>query len=191
MIILLVAYKGLNILWPFFYDYLDGKWLGHSLRKGEKERVALRETALTQGVQLRGWKPSRMGMFIVMAELAALTITAWVVSPNGQTIAEFRFTLCILWVNDYITLQFQRKPISATVHECNYNSKSNPITSVCTSLQRDNLHTSDPAVHLSVSHLAKALRSMVMITASVEPGVILAVLTKPSSLRGSESPRDA
>jgi hypothetical protein len=79
VIVLLIVYKGLNVLWPFFYDYLDGKWLGHSLRKGEKQRVALRDACLQQGVVLRGWRPSKKGMYLVMAELGALTITAWAV----------------------------------------------------------------------------------------------------------------
>lgn len=75
-----MVYKGLQIFLPFGYDYLDGKWLGHSLRKGEKERVALRDQVIADGVELRGWRPSIWGMWIVMAELAALTVTAWVVS---------------------------------------------------------------------------------------------------------------
>jgi hypothetical protein len=49
-----MAYKGLQIFLPFGYDWLDGKWLGHSLRKGEKERVALRDSVKAQGIEMRG-----------------------------------------------------------------------------------------------------------------------------------------
>lgn len=83
VIILLIAYKGLNVLWPIFYDYLDGKWLQHSLRKGEKERVAIRDACVAHGTTLRGWRPSKTGLGIVMAELGALTVTAWAVSRTA------------------------------------------------------------------------------------------------------------
>nr|XP_018999164.1 uncharacterized protein I203_08308 [Kwoniella mangroviensis CBS 8507]OCF62625.1 hypothetical protein I203_08308 [Kwoniella mangroviensis CBS 8507] len=79
VIYLLMAYKSLQILYGFFFAWLDGKWLANSLRKGEKERVAIREAALANNVVLPGWKPSKWGMWIVMGELVALTITAWVV----------------------------------------------------------------------------------------------------------------
>ncbi|WWD09702.1 hypothetical protein V865_007830 [Kwoniella europaea PYCC6329] len=79
VIYLLMAYKSLQILYGFFFAWLDGKWLANSLRKGEKERVAIRDAALANNVVLPGWKPSKWGMWIVMGELVALTITAWVV----------------------------------------------------------------------------------------------------------------
>lgn len=75
-----MCYKGLQIFLPFGYDWLDGKWLGHSLRKGEKERVALRDKVLAEGIEMRGWRPSKWGMIIVMSELTALTVAAWAVS---------------------------------------------------------------------------------------------------------------
>lgn len=75
-----MGYKSFQILLGFFFFWLDGRWLGYSLRMGERKRVALRETVLRQGVMLKGWKPSKWGMIIVMGELVALTITAWTVS---------------------------------------------------------------------------------------------------------------
>jgi hypothetical protein len=80
VIYLLMAYKSVQILWGFFFDWLDGRWLGHSLRKSEVERVALRDRAKAEGVVFRGWRPSKWAMAIVLTELFALTITAWVVS---------------------------------------------------------------------------------------------------------------
>jgi hypothetical protein len=77
VIFLLMAYKSFQILLGFFFFWLDGKWLGRSLRMCEKERLALRETILRTGVQLKGWQPSKAAMYLVVGELVALTITAW------------------------------------------------------------------------------------------------------------------
>lgn len=79
VIYLLMAYKSFQILLGFFFFWLDGKWLGRSLRMPEKERLAFQEIVLRTGVQLKGWQPSRTAMFLVVGELAALTITAWAV----------------------------------------------------------------------------------------------------------------
>ena len=79
VIILLMCYKSFQIFLGFFFFWLDGKWLGYSLRMSEKKRLAFRETVLRTGVQLRGWKRSKVGMCIVMAELVGLTIAAWTV----------------------------------------------------------------------------------------------------------------
>ncbi|OCF32015.1 hypothetical protein I317_06699 [Kwoniella heveanensis CBS 569] len=79
VIYLLMVYKSLQILYGFFFDWLDGRWLAHSLRKGEKERTEIRDRSIAEGVVLPGWKPSKWGMYIVMGELAGLTITAWAV----------------------------------------------------------------------------------------------------------------
>jgi hypothetical protein len=77
VIYLLMAYKSFQILLGFFFFWLDGKWLGRSLRMCEKQRLAFRETLLRTGVQLKGWEPSRVGMYLVVGELVALTVTAW------------------------------------------------------------------------------------------------------------------
>jgi len=77
VIYLLMAYKSFQILLGFFFFWLDGRWLGKSLRMPERKRLAFRETILRTGVQLKGWEPTKLGMYIVMGELVALTITAW------------------------------------------------------------------------------------------------------------------
>jgi hypothetical protein len=69
--------RSFQILLGFFFFWLDGKWLGRSLRMCEKQRLAFRETLLRTGVQLKGWEPSRVGMYLVVGELVALTVTAW------------------------------------------------------------------------------------------------------------------
>ncbi|WVF71060.1 hypothetical protein IAT40_005857 [Kwoniella sp. CBS 6097] len=74
VIYLLMAYKSLQILYGFFFDWLDGRWLSHSLRKSEKERTEIRDRTVAEGVVLPGWKPSRWGMIVVMGELAGLTV---------------------------------------------------------------------------------------------------------------------
>ncbi|WVW83550.1 hypothetical protein I302_105571 [Kwoniella bestiolae CBS 10118] len=79
VIYLMMAYKSLQILYGFFFDWLDKRWLAGSLRKGEKERAAIRDAAIANNVVLPGWKPSKWGMYIIMAELVGLTITAWTV----------------------------------------------------------------------------------------------------------------
>ena len=77
VIYLLMAYKSFQILLGFFFFWLDGRWLGKSLRMPEKKRMAFREAIMRTGVQLRGWRPSTVGMYVVVGELVALTITAW------------------------------------------------------------------------------------------------------------------
>lgn len=77
VIYLLMAYKSFQVLLGFFFFWLDGKWLGKSLRMPEKKRLAFRETVLRTGVQLTGWKSSKTGMYVGVGELVALTITAW------------------------------------------------------------------------------------------------------------------
>jgi hypothetical protein len=79
VIYLLMAYKSFQILLGFFFFWLDGRWLGRSLRMSEKNRMAFRNTVLQTGVPLQGWQPSRLAMLIVVGELTALTITAWVI----------------------------------------------------------------------------------------------------------------
>lgn len=77
VIYLLMAYKSFQILLGVFFFWIDGRWLGKSLRMPERKRLAYRDTVLRTGVQLKGWKPSKVGMYIVMGELAAVIVTAW------------------------------------------------------------------------------------------------------------------
>lgn len=62
------------------YDYIDGKWLGHSLRMPEKKRLEIRQRARELPDDLPGWRVSKTVMYTVLAQLAAMVIVAWVVS---------------------------------------------------------------------------------------------------------------
>lgn len=76
---LLMCYKLFQIFLGFFFFWLDGKWLGYSLRMSERKRIAFRDTVLRTGVKLKGWRRSKVGMCIVMGELGVLTVAAWTV----------------------------------------------------------------------------------------------------------------
>lgn len=99
------------------YDLLDGRLLGHALRKPERKRLELRladksmddiepfpATTTRAGVRadsdrtLRGWRPSKLVCGIVGTELACAIVVAWVVSahvPSRILSSQCRFTLFI------------------------------------------------------------------------------------------------
>ncbi|OCF39673.1 hypothetical protein I317_06528 [Kwoniella heveanensis CBS 569] len=83
---LIIAIKAVEVCLGPIYDYLDGKWLGHSLRMPEKKRLELRKKALEEDIDYPGWRISKKTTYIVGGELTALIITAWVVSMvfNGR-----------------------------------------------------------------------------------------------------------
>jgi hypothetical protein len=81
------------------YDVLDGKWLGHALRKPERKRLELRladksvdtvdhipatasgaGSPVDTGHGLKGWRSSRLVCGVVGTELACAILVAWVVS---------------------------------------------------------------------------------------------------------------
>lgn len=84
------------------YDLLDGKWLGHALRKPERKRLELRladksaevidhlpataslaDTPVDTDHGLKGWRPSKLVCGVVLAELACAILVAWVVSVHS------------------------------------------------------------------------------------------------------------
>ncbi|WWD19427.1 hypothetical protein CI109_103887 [Kwoniella shandongensis] len=79
VIYLLIAIKALQVVWGPIYDYLDGRWVGHSLRRGELQRIEIRKQDLEQHKDSPGWRVSRVTMFVVGGQLTALIIVAWVV----------------------------------------------------------------------------------------------------------------
>jgi hypothetical protein len=99
VIYLLIAIKAVQVCLGPFYDYLDGRWLGHALRKSERKRLELRASDLASAGEeqsvdghvsptdtgtppsLPGWRPSKVASRIVGAELACAIVVAWVVSP--------------------------------------------------------------------------------------------------------------
>ncbi|WVF68348.1 hypothetical protein IAT40_003113 [Kwoniella sp. CBS 6097] len=76
---LIIAIKAVEVCLGPIYDYLDGKWLGHSLRMPEQKRLELRKKALEEDLDYPGWRISKRTTLIVGGELTALIITAWVV----------------------------------------------------------------------------------------------------------------
>lgn len=96
-----MAIKSWQVCLGPIYDYLDGKWLAHALRKPEMKRLAMttvaRESAEHETMahpvademagedrslpRLKGWEPSKTACAIVGTELVCAIIVAWVVSP--------------------------------------------------------------------------------------------------------------
>lgn len=81
------------------YDYLDGKWLNHALRRPEAERLRMRKAdiaipdmpkeglGLEEGrrspsdlAPLKGWRPSKIACFTVGTQLCCMIVIAWTVS---------------------------------------------------------------------------------------------------------------
>jgi hypothetical protein len=82
VIYLLLAIKGTQVLLGPIYDYLDGRWMGHTLRKSEKQRIKLREDMAVEGVELPGWKVHRPTTWTVSCQLGAMVVVSWIVSPH-------------------------------------------------------------------------------------------------------------
>lgn len=77
---MLLAIKGLQVLLGPFYDYLDGRWLGHTLRKSEKARLQLHEDMAKDEVVLPGWRVHKPTTWAVSCQLGSMIIVSWVVS---------------------------------------------------------------------------------------------------------------
>lgn len=80
MIYFIIGIKAVEVVLGPVYDYLDGKWLGHSLRMPEAKRVAFRNRAVEQKLELTGWKVDKRVTFGVIGQLTCMIIVAWVVS---------------------------------------------------------------------------------------------------------------
>ncbi|WOO82110.1 Major facilitator superfamily domain-containing protein 1 [Vanrija pseudolonga] len=77
VIYFLIAIKSIETLLGPLYDYLDGKWLGHSLRRPEKVRVAIRKEAIEKGIEYEGWRISRWTRRAVLTQLSCMIIAGW------------------------------------------------------------------------------------------------------------------
>lgn len=97
------------------YDYLDGKWLAHALRKPELKRLAMTSAAKAAAegetvaqaagvenvedderpsrLRLKGWEPSKTACAIVGTELVCAIIVAWVVSAS-------------VWIPNHVNQQY-------------------------------------------------------------------------------------
>lgn len=80
VIYFLIAVKAVDIFVGPVYDYLDGKWLGHSLRMPEKKRVAFRQKVLQDNIDLRGWRVEKPVFVSVTIIMTVWIIVGWVVS---------------------------------------------------------------------------------------------------------------
>ncbi|WRT69852.1 uncharacterized protein IL334_006843 [Kwoniella shivajii] len=76
---LIIAIKAVEVCLGPIYDYLDGRWLGHSLRKPEQKRLAIRKEAIDKEIDYPGWRINKKVSIFVGVELTCLVITAWVV----------------------------------------------------------------------------------------------------------------
>ncbi|WVW87087.1 hypothetical protein I302_109144 [Kwoniella bestiolae CBS 10118] len=76
---LIIAIKSIEVILGPVYDYLDGRWLGHSLRLPEKKRLLLRKEAIEKDLDYPGWRIDKRVTRVVGLELVGLIITAWVV----------------------------------------------------------------------------------------------------------------
>jgi hypothetical protein len=72
--------KGLQIFWGPFYDWLDGRWLGHMLRANEKTRFAIGQEMRARGDEPLGWRVHRPTGIATAATLVSCIIVGWVVS---------------------------------------------------------------------------------------------------------------
>ncbi|KAL1412618.1 hypothetical protein Q8F55_000365 [Vanrija albida] len=77
VIYFLIAIKSIETLLGPIYDYLDGKWLGHSLRRPEKVRVAIRKEAIEKDIFYEGWRVSRWTRRAVLTQLGCMIVTGW------------------------------------------------------------------------------------------------------------------
>jgi hypothetical protein len=80
VIYFLLAIKGLQVLLGPLYDYLDGRLLGHTLRKSEKGRLNLAVNMARQDVVLPGWKIHLPTTWTVICQLGIMVVVSWVVS---------------------------------------------------------------------------------------------------------------
>ena len=86
MIYFLLAIKGVQVLLEPLYDYLDGRLIGHTLRKSEKDRLDLVVNTARQDVVLPGWRIHKPTTWAVICQLGIMAVVSWVVS----------FTSCVL-----------------------------------------------------------------------------------------------
>jgi hypothetical protein len=82
---MLLAIKGFQVLLGPVYDYLDGRWLGHTLRKSERARLQLREDKASEGIDLPGWRVHKPTTWAVSCQLGAMIIVSWVVSRVSRS----------------------------------------------------------------------------------------------------------
>lgn len=76
----MIAIKAFQVLLGPIYDFLDGRLLGHSLRKSEAARIKLREEQEARGEEFKGWEVKRWVFWLFGGQLGAMILVSWVVS---------------------------------------------------------------------------------------------------------------
>jgi membrane protein DedA with SNARE-associated domain len=84
VIYLLIAIKAFQVLLGPIYDYLDGKLLGHSLRRSEKKRLAMRDEKLAKGEEYPGWKVHKPTTWFFGMQYLGMVLVSWVVSLKSR-----------------------------------------------------------------------------------------------------------
>jgi len=84
VIYFLIAVKAVQFCLGPIYDYLDGIWLGHSLRRNEKRRIEMKEEMQARGDTFKGWRVSRKVFYIFGSQLGLMILTSWVVSRRRR-----------------------------------------------------------------------------------------------------------
>lgn len=77
VIYFLIAIKGWQVFEGPILDFLDGKFLGHVLRKNEKQRIALRDEMAREGKEFKGWKVIKSVTYIFGTQYVVMVIVAW------------------------------------------------------------------------------------------------------------------
>lgn len=80
VIYVLIAIKAWQVLEGPFFDWLDGRMLGHTLRLSEKKRLKFDEEREATGQELSGLKRYRPVTIIVAFQYVSMVIISWVVS---------------------------------------------------------------------------------------------------------------
>lgn len=82
VIYFLIAIKAWQVFEGPILDYLDGKLLGHVLRKNEKQRIKLRDEMALEGKEFKGWKVYKSVTMFFGGQYVIMVIVSWVVSCN-------------------------------------------------------------------------------------------------------------
>lgn len=78
----LITIKGWQAVEGLVLDVLDGKLLGHVLRRSEKQRVALRDEMGKRGEEFVGWRVIRPVTMFFGGQYVVMVIVSWVVSTG-------------------------------------------------------------------------------------------------------------
>lgn len=80
VIYFLIAVKAFQFCMGPILDFLDGRLLGHTLRKNEKDRLELLKDCQDRGIELPGWRVNRLTLCIFGGQFVLMILTSWVVS---------------------------------------------------------------------------------------------------------------